>query len=65
MKKLMSGATMFLLSGLALAAEPVVVPMPADANPTALILFALGMVGMIGGFVGYLWLKDRKQDEKA
>jgi|LNFM01.1.fsa_nt_gb hypothetical protein len=39
-------------------APPVAAP-PVDADPTALILFAVLFVAMIGGFAGYIWLKER------
>ena len=39
-------------------AQPVALP-PVDADPTGLIVFALIFVGMIGGFVWYIAVKER------
>jgi hypothetical protein len=58
--------TMMLLAALpAMADEAVVVVPQADADPTALILFAVGFVGMIAGFVAYIWKKERARNSAA
>jgi len=60
MKNFLSGLTLFLLALPALAEDATVPPPPQiDANPMALILFALVFVGMIGGFAAYIWAKER------
>ncbi|MBX3650357.1 MAG: hypothetical protein KF771_03140 [Burkholderiales bacterium] len=60
MHKLFAGVVSVLMAMPAFAddAPPVAAP-PVDADPTALILFALLFVGMIGGFAGYIWMKER------
>jgi len=40
---------------------PAVVAAPLDADPTGLIVFALVFVGMIGGFVYFIWNEERKK----
>jgi len=64
MHKLFAAAFAALMAMPALAddASPVAAP-PVDADPTALILFALLFVAMIGGFAGYIWLKERARKE--
>lgn len=65
MNKLASLALSLFLAVPAFADEAIVAPPPqVDADPTALIVFALLMVGMIGGFAGYIWLKERKRNAK-
>jgi len=60
MPKLFAGAifSMMAMSAFADEAPPVAAP-PVDADPTALILFALLFVGMIGGFAWYIFVKER------
>ncbi len=60
MHKLFAGTFSLLMALPAFAddAPPVAAP-PVDADPTALILFALLFVAMIGGFAAYIWLKER------
>jgi hypothetical protein len=48
-----------------MADEAVAVVPQADADPTALILFAVGFVGMIAGFVAYIWKKERARSSAA
>lgn len=59
MNKIVSGIALSLMPLLALADEaPVVVPQ-VEASATGLILFAIIFVGMIGGFAGYIWMKEK------
>lgn len=58
LNKWLSGAAALMVSTLALADEAVVVP-PPNTDPTALILFAVFMVAMIGGFAAYIYLKEK------
>ena len=60
MKKIVSGLMLSLMTLPALAEDAAVLPAPqVDANPMALILFAVVFVGMIGGFAAYIWVKER------
>ena len=64
MKKFVSGLMLSLLALPALADEAAVLPTPqVDANPMALILFAVILVGMIGGFAAYIWVKERAKKD--
>ena len=66
MKKLISGMMLSLMSLPALADEAVVTVAPQiDADPTAMILFAVLFVAMIGGFAGYIWLKERAKNNST
>jgi hypothetical protein len=66
MKKLISGMMLSLTSLPALADEAAVVAAPqVDADPTAMILFAVVFVAMIGGFAGYIWLKERAKNDST
>lgn len=66
MKKLISGMMLSLMSLPALADEAVVAVAPQiDADPTAMILFAVLFVAMIGGFAGYIWLKERAKNNST
>ena len=60
----LSGALALITSSIALADEAVVVP-PPNTDPTALILFAVVMVAMIGGFAGYIYLKEKAKKPGA
>lgn len=66
MHKLFAGAVSVLMALPVFADEapPVAAP-PVDADPTALILFAVLFVAMIGGFAGYIWLKERAKSRSA
>jgi membrane protease YdiL (CAAX protease family) len=65
MNRIAAAAVSLMFAVPALADEAVVAPPPqVDADPTALILFALLMVGMIGGFAAYIWMKERKRNAK-
>ncbi len=60
MKTLVSGFTLLLTALPALADEGTVAPPPrVEADPTAMIVSLVLLVGMIGGFVFYVWWKDR------
>lgn len=61
MIKMISAIALSLVSALAFALDEgtAAVAPQVDADPTGLILFALVFVGMIGGFAGYIWMKDR------
>lgn len=65
MKKMISGIGMWLMALPVLAQEeaPVQVPSAVDADPTAMIVFALAFVVMIAGFFGYMWMKHHKQKD--
>ncbi len=66
MKKLVSGISLMLPALPALADEAVAVTAPqVDANPMGLIIFAVLMVAMIGGYVGYIWMKERANKDQA
>lgn len=59
MKKAVSALMLFLAALPVFAEEAAVVARQVDADPTALIVFAVIFVGMIGGFAGYIWMKER------
>jgi uncharacterized membrane protein len=57
---------LMLLAALPVMAEEAVAVVPqADSDPTALILFAVVFVGMIAGFVAYIWMKERAKNSAA
>ncbi|MBI4194741.1 MAG: hypothetical protein HY526_06635 [Betaproteobacteria bacterium] len=63
MMKALSAVVLSLMSFFALAAElsegaPAPIP---DADPTAMIVFVLVFVGMVGGFGVYIWMKERER----
>lgn len=64
MKKILSTMTGLTIAGAALADEAPLPPPVVDADPTALILFAVVFVGMIGGFGAYIWWKERARSSK-
>ena len=64
MKKVISAMTGLMMTGVALADEAPLPPPTVDADPTALILFAVMFVGMIGGFGAYIWWKERGHSSK-
>lgn len=64
LRKWLSGAALQTIPFLALADEAVVAP-PPNTDPTALILFAVLMVAMIGGFAGYIYLKEKGRKHGA
>lgn len=65
MKKIVSGMMLLLMSLRVLADETPVPPPQIDADPTGLILFAVILVGMIGGFAAYIWVKERARKDAA
>lgn len=66
MKKTMYLLMLWMAALPALADEAAVVAPPQiDADPTALILFAVVFVGMIAGFAGYIWMKERAKKGTA
>ncbi len=64
LNKWLSGASALIVPAIALADEAVVAP-PPNADPTALFLFAVVMVAMIGGFAGYIYLKEKGKKRSA
>jgi len=66
MHRLFTAIVCLLLSTSVFAdeAQPVALP-PVDADPTGLIVFALLFVGMIGGFVWYIVIKERAKAQAA
>lgn len=65
MKTMMPAIGLFLLSLSARADESAaVVPPPADASPVAMIVVVLLMVAMVGGFIAFTVIKDRKKNNK-
>jgi len=66
MNKILSGITMLLITFSALAQDaPMVVAPQVDADPTGMIVFAVVLVGMIGGYVAYIWVKERDRKRTA
>ncbi len=66
MNKIVSALALSLLPLLAIADDQVAAAPPQlDADPTGLILFAVVMVGMIGGFAAYIWMKENKRKGAA
>lgn len=65
MKKAVYALMLSLAALPALADEAAVVAPQVDADPTALILFAVVFVGMIAGFAGYIWMKERAKKSAA
>jgi hypothetical protein len=65
MKKILSGMMLLLMTLPALADETPP-PLPrVDADPTGLIVFAVLLVAMIGGFAAYIWVKERARNNAA
>lgn len=59
MKKAVYALMLWLAALPVFADEAVAVAPQVDADPTALIVFAVVFIGMIAGFAGYIWLKER------
>ena len=64
MNKIFSGLMLMLMSFSALAQDDaaVIVAPKVDADPTGMIVFAVVFVALIGGYVGYIWVKERKRN---
>ena len=65
MKNILPGIMLLLPALPALAQESPEVFVPGEVDPTGMIVFAILMVIMIGGFFGYIWLKERKRNRSA
>lgn len=66
MKKIFAGVTLSLLTLQALAQEAIVPEVPQlDSDPTAMIIFALLFVGMIGVYAFVIWRNERKKKDTA
>ncbi len=64
MKKIISGITLSLVSLAALAQEAIVPEVPqVDSDPTAMIIFAVLFVGMIGVYAFVIWRNERKKKD--
>lgn len=63
--KWLSGAVALLAPIAAMADEAAAVPVPVNADPTGLIVFAALMVAMIGGFAGYIYHKEKGKKQDA
>lgn len=48
-----------------LAAEEPAATVPAEADPTGLIVFLVLMIAMIGGFFWYIWRKEKEKKVKS
>ena len=59
MKKAVYALMLWLAALPVFADEAAVVVPQVDADPTALIVFAVVFIGMIAGFAGYIWMKER------
>jgi len=65
MKKTVFALMLWLAALPAFADEAVVVAPQVDTDPTALIVFAVLFIGMIAGFAGYIWMKERAKSSTA
>ena len=66
MNRIISGITLLLMTFSALAQDaPMVAAPQVDADPTGMIVFAVLLVGMIGGYVWYIYVKERKKNRAA
>ena len=67
MSRFFSGIFLFLMSFLARAVEPVVYAPTTSTDPTAMIVFAILLLGMVVGFFYFVWRNEqkRKQQETA
>ena len=64
MARLISGIWFVLMPLLAIAADvDAPPPQPVDVSPWGMILFAIIFVGMIVGFIGYVWWKERSKKQ--
>ncbi|MBX3650521.1 MAG: hypothetical protein KF771_03970 [Burkholderiales bacterium] len=62
MKTIIPAIGLALLS-LSAWADEVAIPAPEEVSPTAMIVVVLLMVAMVGGFIAFTVLKDRKKDK--
>lgn len=63
MKKFVSGMLLLLMTLPVLADEAIHAVPKVDADPTALIICAILLVAMFGGFFAYMLWKDRQEQE--
>jgi hypothetical protein len=63
MKKTISGMLLSLMTLPVLAEEAIHDAPKVDADPTALIICAVLLVAMFGGFFAYMLWKDRQEQE--
>ncbi|OGA50754.1 MAG: hypothetical protein A3G24_24655 [Betaproteobacteria bacterium RIFCSPLOWO2_12_FULL_62_13] len=62
MTKFLSALFLFVMSAFAHAADVSAdTPPTPEADPTAIIVFAIIFVGMIAGFAGFVWWKERER----
>lgn len=64
MKKFVSGMVLLLMSLPVLAEEAMHAVPRVEADPTALIVCAVSLVAMFGGFFAYIVWKDRRDQDK-
>lgn len=64
MNKFVSGIALLLMPLLSIANDEVVAVAPqVDADPTGLIVFAVVLVGMIGGYALVIWRNESKKKD--
>lgn len=64
MKKIVSAMLLSVMALPALAEDAIHAVPKVEADPTALIIFAVLLVGMFGGFFAYIAWKDRRDQGK-
>lgn len=64
MEKIVSGILLLLMTLPALAEEAMHAAPRVEADPTALIVCAVSLVAMFGGFFAYIAWKDRRDQDK-
>lgn len=64
MSKFVSALFIFLVSSLSHAADVAEIPPTADVSVWPMIIVALVFAGMIGGFLLFIWVKERKSKER-
>lgn len=67
MNRMFSAFTLLLVNFSAWAQDAPIVMVPrVEADPTGMIVFAVVLVALIGGYVAYIWVKerDRKKGDK-
>lgn len=65
MRKIISGVLLSMMTLPALADEVIHAAPKVDADPTALIVCAVLLVGLFGGFFAYIVWKDRRDQSKT